>query len=89
MGKWSGSGAAKHSDFAPDGDLRLLSAERLGLRATLSFKCTCTPHHNNVHSRDAGHTADQAASHLHRAQHHRDCALPGLERTEKIARAQR
>lgn len=46
----------------------------------------CTPHHNTAHIEDVGHTADQAASHLHKAADDRDSAQPGWERTEEIAR---
>lgn len=45
----------------------------------------CTPHHNTAHIEDVGHTADQAASHLHKADDDRDFAQPGWERTEEIA----
>lgn len=61
----------------------------LGLRTTLpkvpSRMHSATPHHNTAHIEHAGHTVSQAASHLHKAEHDRDCARLGWERTEEIA----
>jgi len=64
----------------------LLSAAAWPAGKDAYANATCTPHHTaaeaELHSRDAGHTADQAASHLCRVD---NSSSSSSERTEKIS----